>query len=278
MTITIHSGAFQNHIKKLPKGSVDLLVTDPPYLLDTQGGGAFAGKNLTYDAEFKGFSDGITNDDLDLIMSRMSQVNAYIWCNKAQLRQYLDYFDDIGCNFDVLTWHKSNPVPRCNNKYLSDTEYVVFARDKGVPLGGSYATLGKYWVTPINQKDKERYGHPTIKPLDIIRTLISNSSAPGDLVMDPFLGSGTTAVACVLEDRNFWGCELDPSYYQISMQRVAEAKSELRSGKKSTKTVQMGLDGVPLDKPIKPRPTVAAKKPKIKSKDKKPLIRRVGKR
>ena len=138
--ITINLGRFQDHIGNLPDRSVDLVIMDPPYLIDTQGGGAFAGKNRTFDREFKDFSDGITNEDLDLIMSKMKAVNVYVWCNKAQLRQYLDYFDDRGCNIDLLTWHKSNPVPRCNNKYLSDTEYVIFARDPGVPLGGNYST------------------------------------------------------------------------------------------------------------------------------------------
>ena len=228
--IVIHEGRFQDHICNLPDRSVDLVIMDPPYLIDTQGGGAFAGKNRTFDREFKDFSDGITNEDLNLIMSKMKAVNAYVWCNKAQLRQYLDYFDDRGCNIDLLTWHKSNPVPRCNNKYLSDTEYVIFARDPGVPLGGHYETLHKYWITPVNAKDKKLYNHPTIKPLDIISTLISNSSAPGDLVMDPFLGSGTTAAACVGLGRRFWGCEVDHDYYETCLKRVYGTKEEHKEG------------------------------------------------
>lgn len=228
--IVIHEGRFQDHIGKLPDKSVDLVIMDPPYLIDTQGGGAFAGKNRTFDREFKEFSDGITNEDLDLIMSKMKAVNIYIWCNKAQLRQYLDYFDDRGCNIDLLTWHKSNPVPRCNNKYLSDTEYVIFARDPGVPLGGHYETLHKYWITPVNAKDKKAYNHPTIKPIDIITTFITNSSQPGDLVMDPFLGSGTTAAACVVAGRRFWGCEVDHDHYETCLKRVYGTKEEHKEG------------------------------------------------
>lgn len=226
--IEIHEGRFQDHIGKLPDRSVDLLIMDPPYEIETSGGGAFAGENRTFDKEFKDFSNGIADEDLDLIMSKMKVVNAYVWCNKAQLRQYIDYFDDRGCNIDILMWHKSNPVPRCNNKYLSDTEYIVFARDPGVPLGGNYETLHKYWITPVNAKDKKAYNHPTIKPMDIITTLITNSSQPGDLVMDPFLGSGTTAAACVLAGRDFWGCELDPTYYQTCLRRVEECRTMSR--------------------------------------------------
>ena len=220
--IMICEGRFQDCIRMVPDGSVDLVVMDPPYLIDTQGGGAFAGENRTFDREFKDFSEGITNEDLDLIMSKMKAVNVYVWCNKAQLRQYLDYFEDRGCNIDLLMWHKSNPVPRCNNKYLSDTEYVVFARDPGVQLNGSYATLHKYWITPVNAKDKKLYNHPTIKPLDIIKTLVENSSKEGDLVMDPFLGSGTTAVACAQTGRRFWGCEVEHEYVETGLRRVRE--------------------------------------------------------
>lgn len=228
--IVIHEGRFQDHICNLPDRSVDLVIMDPPYLIDTQGGGAFAGKNRTFDKEFKEFSDGITNEDLDLIMSKMKAVNAYVWCNKAQLRQYLDYFVDRYCNIDLLTWHKSNLVPRCNNKYLSDTEYIIFARDPGVPLGGNYSTLSEYWITPVNAKDKKAYNHPTIKPIDIITTFITNSSQPGDLVMDPFLGSGTTAAACVVAGRRFWGCEVDHDHYETCLKRVYGTKEEHKEG------------------------------------------------
>ena len=66
--------------------------------------------------------------------------------------------------------------------------------------------------------------HPKIKPLSIIRTLIRNSSKEGDLVLDCFLGSGTTAVASILEKRNYIGIELNKKYYDISIQRINEIK------------------------------------------------------
>ena len=153
----------------------------------------------------------------------MKAVNIYIWCNKAQLRQYLDYFDDRGCSIDLLTWHKTNPTPTCNNKYLSDTEYCIFARDKGVKLYGSYETKRKFYVTASNTDDKKLYGHPTVKPLDIIRNLIINSSKEEEVVMDPFMGSGTTAVACKLTGRHYIGFEIDPEYYRVACNRVNNA-------------------------------------------------------
>lgn len=209
-------------LKELPDKSIDLVVMDPPYEMDTSGGGAFGSFNKLYHSSLTSISKGISNDVLDLLIQKMKAINIYIWCNKAQLRQYLDYLDDRGCMIDLLTWHKTNPTPTCNNKYLSDTEYLVFAREKGVKLYGSYETKRKYWVTSLNTDDKKKYGHPTIKPLNIIKNLIENSSKQGGVVLDPFMGSGTTAVAAKQLGRHYIGFEIDPTYYEIAVKRVAE--------------------------------------------------------
>ena len=124
-------------------------------------------------------SKGFSNNILDQLCRVMKKINIYIWCSKGQLRQIIDYFDDLGCNLDLLTWHKTNPIPTCNNTYLSDTEYCVFARENGVPLYGNVETKKKYYVTPCNVIDKGKYKHPTIKPLNIIENLIINSSEVG---------------------------------------------------------------------------------------------------
>ena len=207
-------------LKLIPDKSVDLIVMDPPYEMETAGGGAFGSFNRLYHSSLTPISKGISNKLLDVFIEKMKMVNIYTWCNKNQLRQYLDYFDDIGCMIDLLTWHKTNPTPTCNNKYLSDTEYCVFAREKGVKLFGSYETKRKYYVSPLNTIDKEKYGHPTIKPLNIIKNLIINSSEGGGTVLDPFIGSGTTAVAAKMLGRHYIGFEINPEYYQIACKRV----------------------------------------------------------
>ncbi|WRK54643.1 site-specific DNA-methyltransferase [Coprobacillaceae bacterium CR2/5/TPMF4] len=138
--------------------------------------------------------NGVDNTVLDELVRVMKKVNIYIWCNKEQLLQYMEYFKDY--NLELLSWHKTNPVPTCNNKYLSDTEYLLFFRENGVKIYGSYATKRKYYVTPTNKVDKQKYNHPTVKPLDIIENLIINSSQEDDVILDPFMGSGTTGEAC----------------------------------------------------------------------------------
>ena len=136
---------------------------------------------------------------------------------------YLDFFvGQYDCYFDLLTWHKTNAIPACQNKYVSDTDYLLFFRSPGVPIGGTVETKKKYYVTPLNVKDKERYGHPTIKPLPIIENLVINSSIRGGYVLDPFMGSGTTGAACKKHGREFIGIEIDPKYFEIAKRRIEE--------------------------------------------------------
>lgn len=250
----LYQGDCYEYVKALPDNSVDLVVMDPPYdFADHGGGGAFGEKKRDYHKEYlslmkktgrtketerlrilsnasrvgdslselnAGFNFGILED----LCRVMKKVNLYCWCSKAQLRPLLDYFEDKDCAVDLLIWGKTNPTPMCNNTYLSDIEYLVFAREKGVKVYGSYATKHKYYITPTNTADKKLYGHPTIKPLNIIENLITNSSQPEGVVLDPFMGSGTTGVACVNLGREFIGCELNEEYFKIAERRIADAQ------------------------------------------------------
>ena len=122
-----------------------------------------------------------------------------------------------------MSRNKTNPVPTCNNKYLSDTEYLLFFRENGVKIYGNYNTKKKYYVTPKNKKDKKTYNHPTVKPLNIIENLIINSSKEHDIILDCFMGSGTTGEACANTNRKFIGIELDNNYFDIASKRIEEA-------------------------------------------------------
>lgn len=210
-------------MRGLPDGSVDLIVTDPPYEFKCgNGGGAFGNENRAYHDGLKGIDKGIKNDVLKEMLRVLKAPNLYIWCNKNQVRQYLDFFEDEGCTYDILTWHKKNPVPTCCNKYLSDTEYCLYFR-RGACLHGTYETKHKYWVTELNVADKNEYDHPTVKPLPIISILVGNSSLEGDTVLDPYMGSGTTGVACAQMKRDFIGYEIDEKHFKTAQDRIDSA-------------------------------------------------------
>lgn len=227
-TDIIHNIDCLEGLKELPDKCIDLMILDPPYDMEKTGGGAFGTKNRTYYYELHRMADGITNGLLDEVIRVMKRPNIYIWCNKKQIRQYIDYFEDAGCTTDIPTWHKTNPTPAHNNKYLSDTEYLLFFRDKGVKVYGSYDTKRKWYVTPTNKADKIKWKHPTIKPLFIIRNIIINSSKEGDIVCDPFMGSGTTAVAAIQTLRQYICYEVEAEWCEIAKERIAVECADYR--------------------------------------------------
>lgn len=206
---------------------VDLIVTDPPYDIKNTN----AGVNSQFSKSIQGMNDEIRNagitkgfdyiTTLDKMVQLQHKINMYIWCNKAQLPLYLDYFvTQKKCSFDLIKWVKTNATPTFSNKYLSDTEYCIYVRKGGKCMPGSYEDGSTLYQAPINVKDKKLYGHPTIKPVDIIEKLIRNSSDENGIVLDPFMGSGTTCVACKKLNRNFIGIELDPWYFKIAEKRI----------------------------------------------------------
>lgn len=236
--IDVRNGDCVEIMRSIPDGSVDLIITDPPYEIVAGGaGGAFGADKRNYHKQYSSLDadparksgircSGFDLSILDEFCRILKRTNIYIWCSKLQVRKLLEYYESRGCVTDILVWHKTNPTPTCKNTYLSDTEYLIFAREKGVKLYGTYATKKKYYVTPTNKADKAKFGHPTIKPVDIITNLVINSSLPGNVVFDPFMGSGTTGVACVNTGRQFIGIELDKQYFDVAQKRIYEAMNQ----------------------------------------------------
>lgn len=247
MINTIQLGDCYDLIKNIPDKSIDLVYIDPPYeIIGGGSGGCFGTSKRDYHGEYKKLSrsehkreglriidntkklaknlncvcagfDYSLLDELDRVMKR---IYIYIWCNKNQVSSLMKHYEDKNCNVDLLVWCKTNPIPTCNNKYLSDLEYCVFARQKNTALKGNYETKSKYYVSSSNVSDKEQYKHPTIKPLQLVKNHITNSTNENDIVLDCFCGSGTTCVASKETNRRFIGIEIDPEYQKIAVDRL----------------------------------------------------------
>ena len=185
------------------------------------GGGIYTYDDKQYIQELRSMDNGFDIKVLDELCRILKKINVYFFCSQKQILPLLEYFvQQKKCNYNLLTWHKSNPIPACGNKYITDTEYILFFREKGVKIYGSVDTKHTYYITPLNQKDKRLYKHPTVKPLNIVKNLIINSSQENDVVFDPFMGSGTTGVAAMELNRRFVGCEINKEYYEVAMKRI----------------------------------------------------------
>lgn len=227
MINTIQLGNCYELIKNIPDKSVDLIITDPPY--EWQKGGEMTGlfrkgvssRNFMYQIEKANLDKGINYSILDDFVRVMKKINIYIWCNKEQLYKYMEYFvGKLNCYFDIIIWNKTNVTPLCGNKYLTDKEYCLFFREKGVPIIGSYETKKTVYISSSNKEDKDNFIHPNCKPINIIKNLIENSSKKNDIILDTFVGSGTTCLACKETGRRYIGMEIDPEYHKIAVDRL----------------------------------------------------------
>ncbi len=205
-------------MKEMPDKCVDLVVTDPPYIVGAKGCGLAGDRAYLKQITQAKIDYGFNLTILDEILRVLKKVNLIVFCSKAQIKQYIDWSESNSFNWVLITWNKNNPTPLTNNNYLPDTEYI-FHIWKDKKLGGSYLTKKRFYVTNVEKND---FQHPTIKPLSIISNLLQNGSNKGDLVFDPFMGSWTTAVACKQLGRNFIGAELSKEYCEIGEQRLRQ--------------------------------------------------------
>lgn len=221
-------------LKQLPDKCIDLVLTDPPYLIkNTKEGNksSFAKsiQNMNDEIKEAGLVDGVSLEFCEQILRIQDKINAYIWCNKGQIIDYLNFFvSDNKCSYEILCWQKQNAMPTFNNKYLTDKEYCLYFRKGGYCMPERYEDAKTIFVEPINIIDKKQFGHPTIKPLKIFEKLVKNSTKEGELVLDCFSGSGTTAVACHNLNRRFICIEKDPDYWAASVKRLEDATNQLK--------------------------------------------------
>ncbi len=209
-------------LKTLPTNSVDLVVTDPPYLLDTCGGG-----NFTARKKIQVLTRGLENGfDIDTVLPELLRLqpvcNMIIFCSNKQISKLMSFFESRGISADLLIWHKTNSPPLCSNAYVNDIEYVVYAHGKGAFFNNAEELKIKYRVFESRCLTAKEKQHPTQKNLEHIKQFIRLHSKEGDTVLDPFMGSGTTGVACKLLGRRFIGCEIREDYFKIAKQRVED--------------------------------------------------------
>lgn len=143
----------------------------------------------------------------------------------------MKYFvEEKGCLFNILVWCKTNPTPFANDNFLPDIEYCLVFREKGkTKLNDGYKLKSKWWLSATNVEDKKNYEHATIKPLELVERHIKLSTKENDIVLDPFLGSGTTALAAKHLGRQYIGFEINEKYFKIATDRLQgiNAKGEM---------------------------------------------------
>lgn len=219
-------------MKEIPAGSVDLINTDPPYNFDnnTMVNGEYSKssylrkhqKNYLKNIKERFGHDFQPEKYLDASIPVMKKYNAYWWTSKNLVHRYINWALDNKFSFNILTWHKWNPLPLWNNNYLPDTEYCLFIRERGAYFNSDIQNWEKYRKFYITNNRGHSSDHPAVKPLFIIKVHIEISSKKGDLILDPFVGSGTAAVASKELGRQYIGIDLNPNSVKLAKSKLSQ--------------------------------------------------------
>lgn len=136
-----------------------------------------------------------------------------------------------GCASTYMGDKEDNSLPTKNHYQLLKEYLGLDNRFDNLPFGVKFNKTDvsdDVWLTPKSEKD--RLGHPTQKPIKLMRRMVLGSTNMGDIVLDPFMGSGTTGIACKETGREFIGFEIDDRYFKIAEKRISEAKKQKRLG------------------------------------------------
>jgi len=208
----------------IPDKSIDLIVTDPPYKMTPRGNTGTTGGMLLKDINKKG--KVFDNNEINIsewlpecfrILKESSHI--YVMTNHINLYEYLNTIKDTGFHFvKSLIWNKRNKI--MSPYYMSQFEYILFCRKGSAKKINNCGTSDIIDIPNKKQKKDGKNLHDTEKPIELMKILIENSSIENDTILDPFMGIGSTALACKNANRKFIGIEIDKEYFDIAKQRI----------------------------------------------------------
>ena len=198
--------------------SIDMVLTDIPYgEVNRKDNGL---RNLD-----KGIADKCEFEISDLMgeLLRVTRGSIYIFCGTEQVSEIRTLMTNSGMSTRLLIWEKTNPSPMNGDKiWLSGIECCVYGKYPGAVFNEHCKnTVFRY---PTGESEV----HPTQKPVGLMERLISASTLKGDIVLDPFMGSGTTCIACERLGRKYIGIEKDKHYYELALKRMEEETAQIK--------------------------------------------------
>jgi len=218
-------GDCLERMKEIPSGSVDMVLTDPPYNIARKNNFTTMGRaGIDFGEWDKGFDLFSYIGGLARVCTKDANVVIFNdWKNIGEIAKYAE-----SCGFvikDMIRWEKDNPMPRNRERrFIVDYEvacWLTMPKAKWVFNRQSTTydrPLFKGSLTPSSEKTE----HTTQKPVYLMSNLISTLSNSGQTVLDLFMGSGTTGVACSNLKRKFIGIEMDANYFDVAKKRILE--------------------------------------------------------
>ena len=251
----IYTGDCFEALNKIEDNSIDLVFADPPYFLSNGGITCHAGKMVSVDKGQWDKGMGLSemhqfNKQWIELCTKKLKPNGTIFISGTMHNIYSIgmALQELGLKIiNDISWFKVNPPPNLSCRFFTHaTETILWAKKNnkakhcfnyrvmkaiGDPTPGKQM-LSLWRITPPKKSEKEFGKHPTQKPIELLNRIVLAASNTGDTVLDPFLGSGTTAVAAVLNGRKFIGIESDSNYVNVAVSRIKKALVQVKQIKR----------------------------------------------
>lgn len=230
-------------LASLADGSVDHVITDPPYDTHTHSRGGRAVRRTDGGAEIAVIPFAPLSDVRPVAthIARVASRWALVFCAVRQIEQWALAFETCGWRVPrIMCWIKPDASPQFSgDRPGHGYEPIVLAHPVGRTRWNGGGKKGVYECPRIDRTSGHH--HPTQKPLGLMEALVADFTDPGDLILDPFAGSGTTGVAARRLGRRFVGFEKDPKYAAIAQRRIGEAREQAQLFGRAPKHEQLGL-------------------------------------
>jgi len=220
MSVTLHLGDCLEVMPTLITGSVKAVVTDPPYSINTKSDGQ---------GKLSPWADRINaafwyEEWIRILRGKMLNKGClWSFMNWRSFATFQKVADDLNWPIEsLLIWDKCWIGPGGPNGLRPSYEMVALWAGEGFSIGDR----GIPDIKRVQWSSNKPTGHPAEKPLELVKWLIEISTKPGDLIVDPFMGSGTTGVACVQTGRDFIGIDCDPFWFDYAERRIREAQAQ----------------------------------------------------
>ncbi len=233
-------------LPKLPENSIDMIFADPPYFLSNGGFTCHAGKMVSVNKGKWDVSKGVEENYIFTQRwlrecQRVLTPNGTIWVSGTAHIIYTvgSAMQTLGYKIlNDIAWFKVNPPPNLSCRYFThSTETIIWAaKNKESRHHFNYYLMKKMnnnkqmlslWSIKAPGTLEKIYGkHPTQKPIELLDRIVLASTRTGDIVLDPFSGSGTTGIAAFKEGRQYIGIELEQPYLDVSIKRLKDAFKE----------------------------------------------------
>ncbi len=218
MSVQLYLGDCLDFMRTLPAGSVDAVVTDPPY--------GIGFKYATHDDTADGYGKWLWSvlSEAERICSPGSPI--FVWQAMPNVRSFAEWFPR---DWRIFAACKNFVQMRPTAMQYSFDPVIVWWTPGDIWSAG---TLSRDWHVGNTSPSSRMHGldnvkdHPCPRPLGQVRHIVEQWVRPGATVLDCFMGSGTTGVACVQTGRNFIGCEIDPGYFEIAQRRIKDAQQQ----------------------------------------------------